>query len=149
MDPLSVVVLAVHLPSTAWCIPHLGVSCANHNNGRIGAIAHNTNNGSSSRNNNNSSSTCSYSPAAIVYSQATTVGFHPRLSVLQLWKGGTLHPCVPHAQAKQLTMSSSSHGQSTEAPTDMSYTTDWPRQLHHCAGDSHRRRSASGYVHPQ
>jgi hypothetical protein len=35
-DPLAVVVLAVLHPRTAWCIPHLEVSCINHNNNRIG-----------------------------------------------------------------------------------------------------------------
>jgi hypothetical protein len=49
-----VVVLAVFLPSTAWCIPHPGVSCVYHNS-KIGAIAHNSNYGNSS--NNSSSST--------------------------------------------------------------------------------------------
>jgi hypothetical protein len=32
------VVLVVLLLSTAWCIPHLGVSYTDHNNSRIGAI---------------------------------------------------------------------------------------------------------------
>jgi hypothetical protein len=45
MDPLAVVVLAVLLPSTAWCIPHLRVSCADYNSSRTGAIAHNSNHG--------------------------------------------------------------------------------------------------------
>jgi hypothetical protein len=56
LDHLAVVVLAMLLPSIAWCIPHLGVSCIDHNNSRIGAIANNSNNGNSrciSRNNNN------------------------------------------------------------------------------------------------
>jgi hypothetical protein len=58
LDLLAVVVLAVILPSTAWCIPHLGVSCVDHNNSRIGAITHNSNCGNSSSNscNNNSGS---------------------------------------------------------------------------------------------
>jgi hypothetical protein len=42
--------------STAWC-PHLGVSCVNHINSRIGAITHNSNRGNSSSNSHNSSST--------------------------------------------------------------------------------------------
>jgi hypothetical protein len=50
-----VVVLAVLLPSTAWCIPHLGVSCVNHNCSRIGAIVHNFNRGNPNCNSNNSS----------------------------------------------------------------------------------------------
>jgi hypothetical protein len=58
MDPLVVVVLAVLLPSAAWCIPHLGVSCVNHNssNNRIGAIGHSSNRSNSSSNNRNHSS---------------------------------------------------------------------------------------------
>jgi hypothetical protein len=54
-----VVVLAVLLQSTTWCIRHLGVSCVNHNNSRIRAITHNSNGGnssSSSRSSSNSSS---------------------------------------------------------------------------------------------
>jgi hypothetical protein len=61
LDPLVAVILAVLLPSTAWCIPHLGVSCVDHNNSRIWVIAHNSNRNNSSSNNrsnsNNSSST--------------------------------------------------------------------------------------------
>jgi hypothetical protein len=56
LDPLVVVVLAVLLPSTAWCIPHLGVSCVERNSNRIGAITHNSNRGNSSSNRHNSSS---------------------------------------------------------------------------------------------
>jgi hypothetical protein len=52
-----VVVLAVLFPSTAWYIPHLGVSCVDHtsNSNRIGAIGHNSNCGNSSSNSYNSS----------------------------------------------------------------------------------------------
>jgi hypothetical protein len=46
-----VVVLAVLLPSTAWCIPHLGVSCIDHNSSRIWAIIPNSNRGNFSSNN--------------------------------------------------------------------------------------------------
>jgi hypothetical protein len=67
---------------------------------------------------------CSYSTAVAACSQATTAGFHLQLSVLQLCKGGTLHSRVPHAQAKQLTMSSGTHGQSTKGPTEGSCTMD-------------------------
>jgi hypothetical protein len=49
-----VVVLAVLLPSTAWCIPHLGISCVDHNSSRIGVITHNSNRSNSSSNNNSS-----------------------------------------------------------------------------------------------
>jgi hypothetical protein len=61
MDPLAAVVLAVLLQSTAWCIPHPGISCIDHNSSRIGPIAHNSNRGNSYSNcrssNNSSSST--------------------------------------------------------------------------------------------
>jgi hypothetical protein len=58
MHPLPVVVLEVLLLSTAWCIPRLGASCADHNSNSIGATACNTSSGSSSHNNSsiNSSS---------------------------------------------------------------------------------------------
>jgi hypothetical protein len=73
----------------------------------------------------------SYPTATANYSQATTASSHPQLSMLQLREVGTLHPRVPHAQAKQLTTSSSTRGQSTEGPTEGSWTMDWPHQLHH------------------
>jgi hypothetical protein len=38
--------------------------------------------------------------------------------VLQLWKGGTLRPQLPHAHAKQLTTSSSTCGQSIKGPIE-------------------------------
>jgi hypothetical protein len=50
-----VVVVAVLLLSTAWCIPHLGVSCTDLNSSSIRAIARNTSSGSSNRNNSSSS----------------------------------------------------------------------------------------------
>jgi hypothetical protein len=50
----------VLLPSTTWCIPHLGVSCADCNRSRTGAIAHNSNRGNSSK--HNSSSSIMYQP---------------------------------------------------------------------------------------
>jgi hypothetical protein len=46
----------VLLPNTAWCIPHLGVSCADRNSNRTGAIAHNSNRSNSSSNSRNSNS---------------------------------------------------------------------------------------------
>jgi hypothetical protein len=55
LDLLAVVVSAVLLPSTAWCIPYLRVSCVNHNSSRIGAIAHNSNLGNFSSNRSNNS----------------------------------------------------------------------------------------------
>jgi hypothetical protein len=54
MHHLPVVILAVLLLSTAWCLPHLGVSCADLNNSSIGATAHNTSSGSSSHNSSSS-----------------------------------------------------------------------------------------------
>jgi hypothetical protein len=45
----------VLLTSTAWCIPHLGLSYADRNNSRTGAITHNSNRGNSSNNSNSSS----------------------------------------------------------------------------------------------
>jgi hypothetical protein len=51
-----VVVLVVLLPSTAWCILHLGVSCVDHNSSRIRAFAHHSN-CCNSNNNSSSSST--------------------------------------------------------------------------------------------
>jgi hypothetical protein len=56
LDPLTVAVLAVLLLCTTWCIPYLGVSCADLNSSRIGAIASSTNNDSSSCNSSSSSS---------------------------------------------------------------------------------------------
>jgi hypothetical protein len=50
-----VVVLVVLLLSTTWCIPHLGVSCADLKANSIGATACNTNNSNSSSNNSSSS----------------------------------------------------------------------------------------------
>jgi hypothetical protein len=47
--------LAVLLPSTAWCIPHLGGSCTDCSSSRSGAIAHNSNRSNSNGNNRNSS----------------------------------------------------------------------------------------------
>jgi hypothetical protein len=43
--------------STVWCIPHLGVSCVDHNSSRVGAIAYNSNSGNFSNNTRSSSST--------------------------------------------------------------------------------------------
>jgi hypothetical protein len=56
LDPLVVVVLVVLLPSTTWCIPHLGVSSIDHNSSRIGAIAHSSNHSNSNGNSHNNSS---------------------------------------------------------------------------------------------
>jgi hypothetical protein len=91
MDPLAAVVLVVLLQSTAWYIPHLGVSCVDHNSSRIGAIAHNSNSGNSSSNSHSSSSsTVPYSTTAASYHQATIVVSRQQLSMLQLWEDGPL-----------------------------------------------------------
>jgi hypothetical protein len=50
-----VVILAVLLLSTAWCIPHMGVSYVDLNSSSIRAITHNTSSGSSSHNSSSSS----------------------------------------------------------------------------------------------
>jgi hypothetical protein len=55
MRPLPVVVRAVLLPSTTWCIPHLGVSCVDRKSNRTRVITHNSNHGNSSSNSRNSS----------------------------------------------------------------------------------------------
>jgi hypothetical protein len=52
---MPVVVLAVILPSTTWCIPHLGVSCVDCNSSRTWAIARNSNRGNFSKHNSSSS----------------------------------------------------------------------------------------------
>jgi hypothetical protein len=49
----------VPLPDTAWCIPHIGVSYADHNSSRTGAITHNSDCGNSSNNSRNNSSSSS------------------------------------------------------------------------------------------
>jgi hypothetical protein len=53
------------------------------------------------------------------------------------------------AKAEQLTPGYGNCGQLVEGLTEGSCIMDWPRQLHHLGGDSHRRKSASGYVLPQ
>jgi hypothetical protein len=50
LDPPLVLLLVVLLLSTAWCIPHLGVSYTDLNSSSIGTVARNTNSGSSSHN---------------------------------------------------------------------------------------------------
>jgi hypothetical protein len=49
-------VLAALLPSTAWSITHMGVSCVDHNSSRVGAVNHNSNRGNSSNSPNCSNS---------------------------------------------------------------------------------------------
>jgi hypothetical protein len=74
---------------------------------------------------------CSYSTTVVGCHEATTTVSHQQLSMLQLWEDGALCLRMPPAQAKQLTVSSSTRGQSTEGPMEGSCTMDWPQQLHH------------------
>jgi hypothetical protein len=66
----------VLLLSTAWCIHHKGVSCADHNSSRIGEIAHNTNNGNSSSNNRNNSSSSSSTVLLLHHHNSLQSGHH-------------------------------------------------------------------------
>jgi hypothetical protein len=68
------------LPSTAWCIPHLGVSCADHNNSRTGAIAHSSNRGNFSSNSHNSSNSNSSTVLLPHRHSRLQSGHHNRLS---------------------------------------------------------------------
>jgi hypothetical protein len=56
LHPLTIVAQAVLLLSTAWCIPHLGVSYADLNSSKIGAITRSINSGSSSHSSSNHNS---------------------------------------------------------------------------------------------
>jgi hypothetical protein len=78
-------------------------------------------------------------------SQATTAVHTSRVPIQKLWEGWTLCQGLPLAEVGQFTMYSSSCGKPTERPS----TTIWPCQLHRCGGDTHRRGSTCGYVHPQ
>jgi hypothetical protein len=144
-----VVVLAVLLPSTVWCIPHLGVSYTDRNSSRIVAIAQNSNCGNSSSNGCNSSSTMLLLHRCSRLHQATTAVSRWQLFMLQLQKDGALFSRMPLAQEKQFTVRFDTRGQSVEGPTKGSCTMDWPHQLHYHGRDSHGRRSASRYVLPQ
>jgi hypothetical protein len=89
---------------------------------------------------------CPYSTATAGYHQATIAVSRQQLSMLQLQEDGLLCSRMPPAQAEQLTASFGARGQSAEGPSEGSYTTGEPCKLHHHGGDSHGRRSASGYV---
>jgi hypothetical protein len=85
MDPLAVVVLTLLLPSTAWCILHLGVSCVDHNNIRIGAITHNSNRGNFSNNSYNNSSNSNSSTVLLPHHYSwLQSGHHSRLQTITL-----------------------------------------------------------------
>jgi hypothetical protein len=75
-------------PKYRRCIPHFGVSCANRNNSRTRAIAHNSNRGNSSSNSRNSSSTmlllrcCSRLPSGL-HNSFSPATFHA--STMRRW----------------------------------------------------------------
>jgi hypothetical protein len=76
---------------------------------------------------------CPYPIAAASCHQATTIVSHQQLSMLQQWEDA----------------SSGTRGKPTEGPSEGSCTMGGLHQLHHHGGDSHRRRSASGYILPE
>jgi hypothetical protein len=125
------------------------VSYVDHNSSRIGAVTHNSNQVILGATTTAGVQPCSYSNAIIGCHQATIAVSCQQLSILQLREDGALCSTMPSAQAKQLTASSGTYGQLAEGPSEGSCTTDWPRQLHHRGGDSHGRRSSTGYVLPQ
>jgi hypothetical protein len=128
-----------------------GVSCVDHNSSRIRAITHNSNRGNFS-NNSHSSSNNSSIMLLLYHHSRMPPGLHsnsPQATFHASTIGsGSLCSRMPPAQAKQLTMSFVTRGQSAEGPSEGSYTMDGLRQLHHHGGDSHKR-SVSGYVLPQ
>jgi hypothetical protein len=76
----------VLLQSTAWCIPHPEVSCVDHNNSRIGSIAHNSIRGNSCSNSRNSSN-----------NNSSTVPLHRRHSRLPLGHHSSFPPITFYA----------------------------------------------------
>jgi hypothetical protein len=96
------------------------VSCVDHNSSRIGALTDNS---------SSSSSTMPYSTTAASCHQANISVSYQQLSMLQLWEDGSLCSGMSLAQAKQLTTSLSTCGQSVEGPSKGSYTTSGPHQL--------------------
>jgi hypothetical protein len=87
---------------------------------------------------------CPYSIVAVGYHQATTTVSHQQLPMLQQREAGPLCSRMPPAQAKQLTVSSGSRGQSAKEPSEGSCTMDGLCQLHHRGGDSHGREVLAG-----
>jgi hypothetical protein len=136
----------VLLPSTAWYIPHLRVSCADRNSSKTGAMAHNSNRGNSSSNNNSTVLLCHqcsrmpsghHSSFPPVTSPTTTV---------ERW--GTLLESA--ASPSKATHHELRHPWSiSRGAIRRTCATDWSCQLYHRGEDSHGRRSASGYVLPQ
>jgi hypothetical protein len=92
---------------------------------------------------------CSFPTVVIGISEATIADSNHQLSMIQLQKDQPLCPRLSPGEAGQLTMSSSTCGQSTEGPIEGHSTTVWPHQLYHHGGDPHRRRSPGKYVLPQ
>jgi hypothetical protein len=90
-----------------------------------------------------------YSAAAAGGRPATTLVYTCRILVLQLREGPTLRQRLPPGQARQLTVSSGTHGEQAEGPSERPSTAVWPRQLHHHGEDFCGTGSASGYVLPQ
>jgi hypothetical protein len=144
-----VVILAVLIQSSAWCIPHLWVSCVDHNRAELEPSPTIPTVAIPASAAKATIQPCPYSTAKAGCHQATIAVSRQQLSMLQLREDGPLCSRMPPVRAKQLTASSSIHGQSPEGPSEGSCTTDGSCQLHHHGGDSHRRRSASGYVLPQ
>jgi hypothetical protein len=148
-----VVVLAVLLRSTTWCMPHLGVSCINHNSSRIGSITHNFNRNNFSCNNSRSSNSSSSTvPLTHHHSRLPSChhsSFPPttfHASTVERWVTSLGNAACPsRAALRELRR----HGKPTEGPSEGSCTTGGPCQLHHHGGDSHVRRSSSRYILPQ
>jgi hypothetical protein len=144
-----VVVQTVLLPSTTWCIRTWGSAASTTIVAELGqsptiptatisaAIAAAT------------VQPCFYPTAIAGYHQAATTISHQQPSMLQLGEDESLCSRMPPAKAKKPIVSAGTHGQPADGPIEGFYTTDWPHQLHHPGGDSHGRRSASGYVLPQ
>jgi hypothetical protein len=75
-----VVVLAVLLQSTTWCMPHLGVSCFDHINSRIGTITHNSNHSNSNSNSHSSSNNSSSTVPLLHHRSRLPLGHHSSFS---------------------------------------------------------------------
>jgi hypothetical protein len=143
-----VVVLAVLLRSTVWCIPHLG-SAASTTTAELGPsptisavtiLAATTAAAAATA----TVQPCPYPTTVASCHQATAAVSRQQLSMLQLREDEPLRSGMPPAQAEQLIVSSGTRGKPAEGPSEGSCTTGGPRQLHKRGGDSHGRRSSSG-----
>jgi hypothetical protein len=144
-----VVVLAVLLPCTTWCIPHLGVSCVDHNSSGIGAIAHNSNSG------NSSSKSCNISN-----NSSSTVPLLHRRSRLPSGHHSSFPPATFHASTVERWATWLESAACLSKATHQELRHLWSisrgairRVLHHERAapttpwrDSHERRSASRYA---